>query len=457
MTTGTILRQPPLTSGGTCGGSVRVGESTYKTWNGTDQPPVPKTYVLMSDVRGGYYAHGPKGQMVYIPRKERFFKKRIWSRAPKSRRFDEHPYTCSWWAKNNPIITWRQTGASDTKWGTVDNCFGGVSYPPTGIWSANDDIILLGKLREKIAGSDFNLGVAIAEGEEALQMIFKAAYRIDRAYRYARKGLMLHAAHMLVHGKDWKPPRQKTVVKTVQRTDIKAPTRRRRVDSVDGVASNWLELQYGWLPLLNDAYEGATFLAHNLNTPQQITVRAKLQRVNPGNGFQSASPSNLQPLKKVCYQKKAIKAILREKDIAQLSGLLDPLSIVWERLPYSFVIDWFLPVGQWLEARGLVSAISGTFVTSYKNDYRIDGFKYIGASWMYNFTGLSSYKFYGGDMSRTVSTSLSVPTPNFKPLNEVVSWRRAANAVSLLLQHRKTHVDPKRVDRGPNNLLQLEY
>jgi hypothetical protein len=31
-------------------------------------------------------------------------------------------------------------------------------------------------------------------------------------------------------------------------------------------------------------------------------------------------------------------------------GLLNPLSLAWELLPYSFVIDWFLPIGDYLAA-----------------------------------------------------------------------------------------------------------
>jgi hypothetical protein len=29
-------------------------------------------------------------------------------------------------------------------------------------------------------------------------------------------------------------------------------------------------------------------------------------------------------------------------------GLTNPLELIWERIPYSFVVDWFLPIGGWL-------------------------------------------------------------------------------------------------------------
>jgi hypothetical protein len=41
---------------------------------------------------------------------------------------------------------------------------------------------------------------------------------------------------------------------------------------------------------------------------------------------------------------------LSNPKLAELSslGLINPLEIVWEVLRYSFVVDWFLPVGEWL-------------------------------------------------------------------------------------------------------------
>jgi hypothetical protein len=37
-------------------------------------------------------------------------------------------------------------------------------------------------------------------------------------------------------------------------------------------------------------------------------------------------------------------------------------------------------------------------------------------------------------VTRTVSTSLDVPLPSWKPLSQVASWKHCANAVALLVQ-----------------------
>jgi hypothetical protein len=43
------------------------------------------------------------------------------------------------------------------------------------------------------------------------------------------------------------------------------------------------------------------------------------------------------------------------------------------------------------------------------------------------------------EVTRTVSTNLSVPLPNFKPLGKVASWKHCANSVALLVQKFGSH------------------
>lgn len=279
---------------------------------------------------------------------------------------------------------------------------GGVNYN----WSSNDDLNLLGKLREKTAGSDFNFGVFLGEMGEAMGMIGNAATRVANAYRYARRGNFSAAAASL--------------------SSLRRDPSGRRI-----VARNWLELQYGWLPLLNDAEAGAKFLAHHLNVPLEQVVRVRRRRagyITPANGTVRWNGMK-------CFQSKQIIARLKEKDVYKLSGLTDPMSVAWELVPYSFVIDWFLPIGDYLSARGLASALTGTFVTSTMKYYDTGvGFR----QWV-NPAQVSTHNVFRQtrvEVTREVSTTLNVPLPSVKGLGEAMSWKRAANAVSLVLSSR---------------------
>jgi hypothetical protein len=39
-------------------------------------------------------------------------------------------------------------------------------------------------------------------------------------------------------------------------------------------------------------------------------------------------------------------------------GLANPLSLAWEILPYSFVVDWMLPIGPWLSNLDYTNGLS---------------------------------------------------------------------------------------------------
>jgi hypothetical protein len=193
----------------------------------------------------------------------------------------------------------------------------------------------------------------------------------------------------------------------------------------DVVASNWLQLQYGWLPLLKDVYDGAEFLAHHLSYPLQKVVRVHRRvKGTVANDYGYATFGGA-----LCYTKLDIKAIIAEKDVVALSGLTDPLSVAWELLPYSFVIDWFIPVGNYLQARGLSNSLKGLFVVSIKEFASAKGLQ--GTN--FEISEGDGYEWMKIHFRRLLYNDLEVPFPSFKPLGKVASWKHCANAVALLV------------------------
>jgi hypothetical protein len=193
------------------------------------------------------------------------------------------------------------------------------------------------------------------------------------------------------------------------------------------IAKRWLELQYGWLPLLKDIYGGAEFLAHHLNVPLQR--RYRVSRIVNGRA-ETAAPVNAKFKRAWCQDLVQIIAIVSEKDVTQLAGLQDPASVAWELLPWSFVADWFIPIGSWLSSRGLAGALEGTFITTRtRKGYAADPVPTL-HSYPYSFE--TPYEYREVTVSRRVTTELQVPLPSFRPLNKVLSWKRAANAVALI-------------------------
>lgn len=304
-----------------------------------------------------------------------------------------------------------------------DGTFGDFNCPD--YFDANAQLKLVNKLKEKIQGSDFNLALVLAEGHQTLNMIAGNAMRVAKSIHHLRKGDVSGAIHSLVEGTDRKVlPRHKSMRKLVDRTE-------------KNLSNHWLELQYGWLPLLGDTEAGAKFLAHKLSAPIQNTYRVRSQ-IRANRTVASAGGQVGNTATWVDTHERRIRAVIAEHPSAMQSlGLLDPFTIAWELLPYSFVIDWFMPIGSYLEARGLSSTVQGTFYTSDS--------RYCEGSSLAGKSGNSPYlpNHFVGEagatlskhlvFSRVASSSLAVPMPSVKPLAKAASWMHCANAIALLV------------------------
>jgi hypothetical protein len=296
--------------------------------------------------------------------------------------------------------------------------------PVSANWTANDDLKLIGKLQERINGSDFNLGIALAECNQTLQMIGDSAIRINRSLTALKRGNINLAAKYLMDG-------------TGRSQKKKYSSNTSRTLSQSKLSSNWLELQYGWLPLLSDVKAGAEWLANRLEVPfrqryaASRRVSALRTRNTPWVTYYLGVP-NVNPVPScTCvaeYRKQIIAFITERPSVAVSLGLTDPLSVAWEKIPFSFVADWFIPVGDYLGARGFASSLTGTFVTTVKTQ----------TGSFINGNGNFVVPRYIGErqmtITRTVSTVLDVPMPRFKQFGQAASWSHCANAVALLTQ-----------------------
>lgn len=376
-----------------------------KSWSGTDYPPNAKpVYEKFTWIRK---ADGKR------------FTCKFRVDVPTRRKSVDHPYSCVYrfgtYSGGNGTSTFDYGLISESRTGCwAYEAFNVGYYSPgtTNDWTTNDDIALLGKLREKVAGSDFNMGVFLGEGHEALKMISDSATRIRKSLTALKRGNLAGAASALaVTGKGLSP-----------RKDISA---------------NWLALQYGWLPLLKDTEGAAQFLAKLLNYPMVQTYKVHHRKVLGLVPWPSGAQVPNQWQAKGFVQSQII-ARLTEVDPYQLSGLTDPASVAWELLPWSFVIDWFIPVGNYLAGRSLASALTGTFVTTKTRRINTS----YGGGCPSTGSGNHYTTYSGGwdgyttelNVDRTVSNTLAVPLPSFKTLDKVASWKHCANAVALLSQ-----------------------
>ena len=126
------------------------------------------------------------------------------------------------------------------------------------------------------------------------------------------------------------------------------------------IPNAWLELCYGWQPLLADVkgtFDVLKARDKDADT-DRVTVKGFRHDVTDvviTSNVSIAGAAN--PLCRVQYRGNVgvfvrldycmVNPALHE--IQQL-GLVNPVELAWNLIPYSFVVDWFLPVGNYLQA-----------------------------------------------------------------------------------------------------------
>jgi len=111
-------------------------------------------------------------------------------------------------------------------------------------------------------------------------------------------------------------------------------------------------------------------------------------------------------------------------------GLTDPLSVLWEITPYSFVVDWFIPIGTYLENLNTIPSLRGRFLTTTLR-------RFSGSAVPrnpINFTVIPTTSSSQVILERKVSTSLTVPKPSFNSFEDAMSPKRIWNAIALAVQ-----------------------
>lgn len=211
-------------------------------------------------------------------------------------------------------------------------------------------------------------------------------------------------------------------------------TKSSRTPKSKTIGGAWLELQYGWKPLVNDMYDGAQFLSHHMRGPITLRFQARRSASKPRDRIVG---DRIQPSFTRRRIRKQIIAYISEKNLPSGLSLLNPATILWEKLPWSFVIDWALPIGSYLQARGAASALVGTFVTTISDHIHWSG-QMPADKWITKvYPPPIAWRHDERTISRTVSSSLNVPLPELKPLSKVASWAHAENALALLTQRFK--------------------
>lgn len=227
---------------------------------------------------------------------------------------------------------------------------GTINYPGDGIHLENRFSAIEGRALEKVLaqarGAHANLSVDFAEAGQTLAMLRKAGRLRKVVFEFARD---------VVKNKGYRKIRP-------------GPTQNQR--RLDYVNRKWLEYRYGWMPLVNSIYDLVDALRkERVSSLTTLTGRSGMQQEKIELAGSAADRANPERVLKINLSQRVHLSC----DFALPTGYtfsdftsMNPLLIAWELVPFSFIADWFIGVGQCLENWENYFLYRNRFVSGYK-------------------------------------------------------------------------------------------
>lgn len=194
------------------------------------------------------------------------------------------------------------------------------------------------------------------------------------------------------------------------------------------LANRYLEWTYGWSPTMQDIYGLSVQLQQRIIANQWIycIVRSSDEstQIVPFGSGQAVNADRL--FRKITARYKVDNT--KFKTLSQL-GITNPALVAYESIPYSFVLDWIIGIGDFLST---FDALVGV-----KDLQFVESAKFVRSSTqsnLYSAPGsIAGVGFIREIRTRRsgVKTNLSVLPPSFEPM---VNLRRGMNAIALLRQ-----------------------
>lgn len=270
-----------------------------------------------------------------------------------------------------------------------------------------------------------NIAQFFAERKQTIALIADSAAKIAGFLSRLKKGDIVGAGKALGS----RPSRR-----------IRRNYRELRTQSVrDATADAWLAMQYGWKPLLSDVYGAVDMLVERTSDIQRFMAKSKAVRSEERVHLQNAESTFMRW--RVTQKTKVTVKYTFMFDVEQAAlagqgrlGLTNPLLLAWELVPYSFVVDWFLPIGNALSSLDATIGLkfqTGAKVVRIETNTRFELEPWTEA-WQGRGTAWGTGEGYGKVVSIERTVENFFPSPQMPELKNPLSVTHALNALALL-------------------------
>lgn len=165
------------------------------------------------------------------------------------------------------------------------------------------------------------------------------------------------------------------------------------------VANRYLEYVYGIVPLMQDIYGVSELAKSQLPLGQFLHGKGQAKReLSSGDmEYSNVSAAQMEFYRNIkgnsvsrCHLWATLDPNYSGTRALNQLGLLNPVSVIWELVPYSFLIDWALPIGPVLSA---LTAPAGLNYVNGSISRRVT------ANWLWEAGGRPSGQPYGGSLA----------------------------------------------------------
>jgi len=188
----------------------------------------------------------------------------------------------------------------------------------------------------KLKAQKVNFSVALGERNQTARQVFQTLERLAGLIREVKAG------------------NPKGLIRAAGRR-----VRRKRVRSLDPAFDLWLEYKYGWVPLLSDVHGAVQALHEREKEGNRVRVAVKsgaksedYEKIT-GAGFPLVGLNATLDVQRKTKHRCMVRLDYVKSDSPWAPwsslGITNPLTVAWELLPWSFVADWFVPVGAYLD------------------------------------------------------------------------------------------------------------
>lgn len=247
------------------------------------------------------------------------------------------------------------------------------------------------KLRKQLEERLVNVAETLYEWRQTISLAQTVAQQLTKVYRFyrgARKGKFAHA---------------------------------------NDVPAAWVATTFGIQPLLADLFDASEVLMTRLDEPIYLRLRTKLTQrmqyaVSTAYGDMDGE-----------WKKSQSAVFYVQTDVpGHRISLGSPWELAWELIPFSFIVDWFLPIGEWLGALDAAMRVTGTWGTVTTKRSYLGTDRRRNSNWVASSTYCSSHGIAKSDYHSRKAYWEIPYAPFVAKTKTTASLMKLATAVSLL-------------------------